>query len=120
MNLMRVMDITIIREKISNTTLRSYLNNPFPEMVKFVVDIEKKVIALGGEMHADAEQVLLADGSEQRNLWGGNIYPDEPSDTLEYSSLINIRPSQNNRAMEVQDEGIRSRIQAIVRQLVAL
>lgn len=112
--------IEIIKEKISEAQLRAHLNNPFPEMIKFVVDVEKEILALGGEMHADAEAVLLEDGSEQKNLWGGNVYPDAKTEKIEYNSLINIRPSQNNRSLDIQDEILKSKIKNIVYKLLPL
>lgn len=113
------MDILVIKEKIDNKILRSFLEHPFPDMVKLVVDIDKKKIALGGEMHADAEEVLLEEGSAQKDLWGANIYPDETDEhKIEYSSFINIRPSQNNRSMEVGDSEIRRKMEDIIRTLI--
>ena len=114
-------NIKIIKEKISENELRLFLGKPFVDMVKFVVDVEKEIIALGGEMHADAEQVLLKDGSEQKNLWGGNIYPDKEQDKkIEYESLINIRPSQNNRSIEIRDDELKTKIKDIVERLISL
>lgn len=112
-------DIKVIRKRISESELRSFLGKPFVDMIKFVVDIEKKIIALGGEMHADAEQILLKDGSEQKNLWGGNIYPDKERDEkIKYESLINIRPSQNNRSLEIKDGRLKESIKNIVERLI--
>lgn len=112
-------DIKIIKEKINEDELRSFLNKPFPDMIKFVVDIEEKIIGLGGEMHMDAEQVLLKNGSEQKNLWGANIYPDKADEEkIEYESLINIRPSQNNRSMQIQDKELKIKIKIIVDKLL--
>ena len=100
--------------------MRAFLGQPFATMVKFVVDLEKRIIALGGELHADAEELLLEQGSEQYSLWGGNIYPDEtPDRKLVYESLINIRPPAN-RSLSVQDPLIQQRIQGIVRELIEL
>ncbi len=114
-------NIKIIANKISKEELRSFLGKPFDDMIKFVVDVEKKVIALGGEMHVDAEQILLDNGSEQENLWGGNIYPKSKGQIiLEYESLINIRPSQNNRSIEVQNDGLKREIKNIVVKLIDL
>ncbi len=111
--------IEIITESISQEKLKSFLGQPFDEMVKFVVDVEKEIIALGGEMHADAEEILLEQGSEQKKLWGANVYPDKQGDDrLEYVSLINIRPSQGNRAMEIQDETLQQRMRAIALRLL--
>ncbi|MFH1427535.1 MAG: DUF5674 family protein [Patescibacteria group bacterium] len=112
-------DIKIIKEKISQDDLLSFLNKPFPEMIKFVVDVERRLIAFGGEMHADAEQVLIEDGSRQINLWGGNIYPKlEGEERFEFISLINIRPSQNNRSMEIQDQEVKEKMMAIITELI--
>ena len=70
-------------------------------------------------MHADAEALLLDDGSRQEHLWGANYYPGRgPEQCIEFTSLINIRPSQDNRSMEVGDEGIRARIREITFRLI--
>ena len=88
-------------------------------MVKGVVDIEQEIMALGGELHADEEAFLLENGSQQRNLWGINLYPDMGgADFLEFDSMINIRPSQNNRSRDVEDHQNRKKIQIIIRKLV--
>lgn len=115
------MDIRIIHSRISNDELRAYLGHPFPEMVKFVVDLNLQLIGLGGELHADAEELMLEACSALVDLWGGNLYPDAPlDDRIEYTALINIRPSQDNRSMLVQDITIRERMRRIVEQLVDL
>jgi len=66
--------INIPDKKISKIDLDLYLGKPYQSMIKFVVDIDRKLLALGGEMHADAEKLLLENGSRQENLWGANIY----------------------------------------------
>ena len=91
----------------------------FGDMIKFVVDVERGVIAIGGELHADAEQLLLEAGSRQGDLWGANYYPGWGRDgCIEFTSLINIRPSQGNPGMEVQAEAMRERIRALTGALV--
>jgi hypothetical protein len=88
-------------------------------MVKYVVDVERGLAAVGGEMHADGEQVLLEDGSRQADLWGANYYPGRgPSECIEYTSLINIRPAAGNRSMEIQDRGVRDRVRELTLALV--
>lgn len=113
------MNIQIITAPISNVELRAHLNQPFPDMIKFVVDVQQSKVALGGEMHADAEAILLAAGSKQVDVWGGNIYPDAPAnERISFESLINIRPGQGNRSIIVQDEALCEHIEKIVRSLV--
>jgi hypothetical protein len=91
----------------------------FEDMVKFVVDVERRVAAVGGELHADEEALLLEHGSRQDDLWGANYYPGRGEDAcFEYTSLINIRPARGNRSMEIQDAGIRERVRAIAAALI--
>jgi Protein of unknown function (DUF5674) len=84
--------------------------------VKFVVDVERRILAGGGELHTDCEMVLLNTGSRQFNLWGADWYPF--NQTIGYESIINIRVSANNRSMAIQDPVIRSQIDEIVYPLL--
>jgi Protein of unknown function (DUF5674) len=104
--------IVVVREqRLDPGELRRLVALYFEDMVKYVVDVSRGVIAAGGEMHADAEEVLLEDGSRQDDLWGANYYPGRGREgCIEYTSLINIRPSQGNRSMEVQDPVVRERV----------
>jgi len=92
----------------------------FDGLVKAVVDIEKEVMVVDSELHADQEEYLLEQGSKQGNLWGINIYPEQVGNDswLEFDSMINLRPSQNNRSRGVEDEIIRAKIITIVEKLV--
>jgi hypothetical protein len=91
----------------------------FSEMIKVAVDIDREWIVLDGELHSDCEAALLEKGSSQENIWGANIYPENSDDDfIEFISFINIRPSQDNPGMEIQDLGIRKRITLIVRRLL--
>ena len=91
----------------------------FDTMVKFVVDINRQRVALGGEMHADAEALLLQEGSDQSSLWGGNLYPwNDPEQRIEYTSFINIRPMDENASMEIMDDSIRKSLKKIIETCV--
>lgn len=112
--------IVVVRgSRIDPAELRRLLERYFEDMVKYVVDVARGVAAVGGEMHADAEQVLLDDGSRQDDLWGANYYPGRgPEDGIELTSLINIRPAQGNRSMEIQDPALRERVRELTHALV--
>lgn len=113
------MEILIIKNPITKTELERLAKNNYGNMIKGVVDVEKDIIALGGELHADSEAVLLQQGSVQENLWGFNIYTDQPKNKkIEYTSFINIRPSQNNNSLEVQDKILKNKIKNIINRLV--
>src|SRR2546421_7892244 len=91
----------------------------FGDMVKAVVDIEKRVMAIGGGLHVDEESFLLERGSVQDNLWGINLHPKkELPDMVEFDSVINIRPRQDNPSRYVEDSIVRERVIAVVRDLV--
>lgn len=84
-------------------------------MIKAVVDIAKGVVAVDAGLHADLERFLLEHGSEQDNLWGINLYPeDTPDDFVEFDSMINVRPRQNNRSRYVEDAETRAKILEVV------
>jgi len=109
----------IITNKITKKELAENYSNYFKTLIKAVVDIKKEIIALDAELHADLEAYLLENSSKQDDLWGINLYPlKERRDFIEYTSLINIRPHQDNAAMEVKSDAIRRQINAIVDKLV--
>ena len=111
--------ILIVENPISTKELKEVAQQVFGDMVKVVVDLRKGVMALGAELHADEEAMLLETGSKQTDLWGFNIYVDQPRDSwLEFNSMINIRPSQKNFARDIQDEEIKLKISEFVEKLV--
>jgi hypothetical protein len=112
-------EIRVVTEKFSRDELKKIAELRFGDMVKAVVDVEKKIMAIGGDLHADEEVLLLQKGSRQQDLWGINLYPDKRKDEMiEFDSMINLRPNQGNRTRGVDDEMTRKQIAAIVNQLV--
>jgi|SRR3989338_3787241 len=112
------MEIKIVRDKTSLAELMGLAQADFGEMVKAVVDIEKGIIAVGGEWHSDAERILLESGSEQKDLWGINLFPArERGQFIEFTSLINIRPRAGNRTMSIEIPEIKEKISQVVNKL---
>jgi len=111
-------DVVVLERRIERADLVRLLRL-FGDMIKYVVDVERGVVAIGGELHADAEQVLLERGSRQADLWGANYYPGRGREgCIEFTSLINISPARGNRGMEVEDPAVRERISALTVTLV--
>jgi hypothetical protein len=109
----------IIRDKITLIELNELAGKSFGQLVKAVVDIEKEIMVVDAELHADQEALLLEEGSEQSNLWGINLYPQEEGEKfIEFDSMINLRPSQGNRSRGVEDPEIRRSIIVLVNKLV--
>ena len=110
----------IVSDKIGMPRLKEMAKARFGDMVKAVVDVERGIMAVDAELHADQERLMLENGSLQQNLWGINLYPDiEGPDWIEFDSMINLRPWQGNRSRGVDDPDIRKRIAGIVERLVA-
>lgn len=84
--------------------------------IKAAVDIKREVIAVDAPMHYECEQLLLENGSSQSDIWGINLYLDEDNidDVVEFDSMINIRPGQNNRSRGVEDPETQSKIKSVV------
>ena len=100
--------------------LRRLAEARFGDMIKAVVDIERRIMIIDADLHADQEAELLADGSRQDDLWGINLYPDLPAgEWLEFDSMINLRPSFGNRSRGVDDPATQERIADLVQLLVA-
>ncbi len=109
----------IIKEKISTKELEKLAENMFGNLVKAVVDIEKKIMAVGGELHSDEEAFLIENDSKQNNLWGINIYPElKDENWIEFDSMINLRPSQGNKSRGVENIGTQKIIIEIVNNLI--
>src|SRR5438128_12038129 len=112
------MDVILIDKPISRQQLKDAAEQLFGDMVKAVLDIEKGIMAIGGELHADEEAFLLERSSIQQDLWGINLYPERDlPEMVEFDSMINIRPRQNNRSRNVEDAAIRERIFTVVGNL---
>jgi hypothetical protein len=113
------MEILIIDKKVSIAQLKELCDHWFGDMLKLVVDVEKEMVAMGGELHADAETLLLEQGSDQKNLWGANFYPwNPPFERISFTALINIRPHQDNPSFEILDEAIKQKMKTIIEKVV--
>jgi len=106
-------------DTISIDDLRALAASRFGDMIKGVVDLERGILLLDADLHADQEASLLAEGSKQTNLWGINLYPDvDGGDWLEFDSMINLRPSFGNRSRGVDDPAMRSAIAGFIDRVV--
>ena len=109
----------IIDKEITIQELRKMAQETFGNMVKAVVDVKREIMAVDAELHADEEAHLLEHGSDQRDLWGINLYPEVSGDDfVEFDSMINLRPAQGNRSRGIEDAETREKIRSIVSTLV--
>ncbi|MBO3463286.1 DUF5674 family protein [Aetokthonos hydrillicola Thurmond2011] len=107
--------ILIIRVRATKEELDEMLQM-WGVFIKIVVDIEREILAGGAERHYECEQELLKDGSRQKDLWGADWCPYTRE--IVFESIINIRPSQNNRSMIVESSIIKDKITIITKRLL--
>ncbi len=105
---------------ISVAELAEMAQKMYGNLVKAVVDIENAILVVDAEMHADQERMLLENGSCQSDLWGVNLYPEKfgTEDFIEFDSMINIRPRQQNMSRGVEDKIIREKIIILISERV--
>ncbi|MBI4720675.1 MAG: hypothetical protein HY770_05560 [Chitinivibrionia bacterium] len=109
----------VITQQITLHELELMAAGLFGTLVKAVVDVDRDLLAVDGELHSDLEALLIDDGSKQQSLWGINLYPNVTGDDfIEFDSLINMRPSQGNVSRGVDSPEIRERIKNVVAKRV--
>ena len=114
------MDIRIVKDSISKEELCNIAEQQFGYLVKVVVDIDQEIMAVGGEMHADEEVILMEqEGSKREYTWGINLYPEKSEEEwIEFDSVINIKPFYGNRSRGVDNPEVRIKIGNIVNKLI--
>lgn len=107
-------------DTITIPELTSLAERMYGTLVKADIDVAREIVVVDMDMHADGEAYLLGEGSKQDDLWGINLHPDKfgTSDFIEYDSMINIRPRQQNSSRDVLDPSIRAKIEAIIERTV--
>lgn len=110
----------MIKNSISRKTLEDIAKAGFGDVVKAVIDINQEIMAIGGELHADEEVLLMEKfGSKRECLWGVNLYPKKSKEEwVEFDSMINLKPFYGNRSRGVDDAEIRGKIIKVVNKLV--
>ena len=109
--------IIIFKKRATEKELKKVAEDFDEIYIKVVVDVERQILAAGGERHFDAEQKLLGNGSKQVDLWGGGV--DVKTREIDYNSMINLRPNQNNMSREIMSGEIRKTFSEIVERLLA-
>ena len=113
-------EIQVIQKPITKKKLKEIAKEGFVYLVKAVVDIEKEIMAIGGELHADEEVFLMENFNSKREYtWGINLYVDKTrAEMIEYDSMINLKPYHNNRSRSVEDKNIQKKIVEIINKLI--
>jgi len=108
------MAVVIVKNKLSEKDFQE-AKKDYQSYIKLTIDIEQEIIALGGEYHADAEKILLEQGSKQGDIWGGGLNLETKQ--LEANAIINIRPGRNESA-EILEPKIREKFFEIAKKFL--
>ena len=110
----------IVADKIMVEELKEMSKKMFGNLVKAVVDVEREIMVVDGELHADEQGLLIEKGSKYENLWGINIYPDiiDKENWIEFDSMINLKPLLNHKMRGVEDKNTQEKIIQIVNKLI--
>jgi hypothetical protein len=107
--------ILILNKKASEKEIKEVAEH-FKGYVKVVVDIQQNILAAGGDRHSDEEKLLLESGSKQQDLWGGGI--DMETKTIDYDSVINLRPNEDNPNRVILSVEIREKFDKIIKEIL--
>jgi len=109
----------ILKKITTVKDLKIMATKTFGNLIKAVVDVDRELVAVDAELHSDLEALFLENGSQQKSLWGVNFYPDlQGDDFVEFDSMINMRPSQQNLSRGIDDESTRKKILEVINKWV--
>lgn len=112
------MSIIILRGKKATKGQTEKMAYEYGSYIKVVVDIEIEILAGGSSFHYEEERELLEYGCKQENLWGGGL--DLKSGKIDYNSMINVRPNQDNPSRDILSIEIRQKFDKIVMDLIPI
>ena len=107
------MAVVLIKDQVNGEDLK-IAQEEYGDFIKINIDIETGLMTIGGEWHADGEKVLLENGSKQIDIWGGGINMIDKS--IDFNSLINIRPGQDNNSQEILDKKVREKFAKVLKK----
>lgn len=110
----------IVKDKITYKELEVLAHEQYGNIIKAVVDVEQEIMGVGGELHVDIQSALIGEErSEGQDTWGINLYLEKAGDDfIEFDSMINLKPLQENKSRDVENSEVRMRIRDIVNKLV--
>ena len=90
----------------------------YDDYIKTVMDIEKDILAVGGEYHIDCEEVLIKSGSKLENLFGGGYRTSTRE--VEYMAMSNFKPNMGKVTYEIMDENVRKKLKELTEKFLMI
>lgn len=108
------MAIVVIKGKLTSRDLEK-AREDYEFYIKITCDIEKEIVAIGGEYHADAEKVLIEKYEcDSKDIWGGGY--NIKTKNFETNAIVNLRSGIND-SMEIVDPEIRKKYIELVQKV---
>ncbi len=106
------MALVIVDKKTSKEDIKT-AREEYPEYIKITADLEKEIVIIGGEYHADAENILSEKfNSKRSDIWGGGY--NISSGNFEVNAILNLKPGMND-STDILDPEIRKRFLEVVK-----
>jgi len=106
------MSVVLIQNRLTKEQFEKAKKDYFT-YIKITIDINKKLVAVGGEYHADAEKVILENDGDQQNVWGGGVNLE--TGEFETNAVINIKPGVNP-SLDILNPEVREAFLSIVKE----
>jgi hypothetical protein len=90
----------------------------YGDYIKTVIDVEKNVLAVGGEYHIDCEEVLIGQGSKLENLYGGGYRVSTKE--VEFMAMSNYKPALGKTTYEIFEPDIREKLYVLTKDYLEI
>lgn len=90
----------------------------YSDYIKTVIDIERNILAVGGEYHIDCEEVLIKSGSKLENLFGGGYRVSTKE--IEYMAMSNYKPAMGKVTYEIMDQTVRTKLRKLTEDYLSI
>ncbi|MBI2025362.1 hypothetical protein HYT04_01045 [Candidatus Kaiserbacteria bacterium] len=114
------METQIVKDGITREELRALAHEQYGDIIKAVVDVERGIMGVGGELHVDIQSLLIEkEHSRGDTTWGINLYLDKTGgEFIEFDSMVNLKPALGNKTRAVESVEVQEKIKEIVRRLI--
>ncbi len=109
--------IFVLNRKITPEEFRR-AREVYSDYIKTVIDVDKNILAVGGEYHIDCEEALIQEGSKLQNLYGGGYRVS--THEVEYMAMSNFKPNLGKTTYEIMDPIIREKLLELTQKYLEL
>lgn len=106
------MSVVVLEKELTKEDIQK-ARKEYDTYIKITIDLDQNLVAIGGEYHADAQEILIKEYGGKKNIWGGGY--SLLTKQFETNAMVNIRP-EINPGMEILDPKIREAFLKIAKE----